>query len=1001
MRFHLLGSVAAVANGVESTPRSRHQVVLLAALLFAEGAPVSIEHLAGCVWADDPPADERAALQVAVSRLRRWLGEIGAKAEVRHTAAGYALDLHGAWLDLREFRRQVAEARRRSLPADRCRAFRSAMALWRGPVPAEVTGRLRESAPVLALVSEHRRAACEYADASVSAGEPGAAVALLEALAGEDRYAEDVHAALALALAAAGRRADAIAVVDRIRHRLADELGVDPGPELADAHVRVLRGEVVAPPPPRTVAWGLRPEPVDLLGRDPELRLLAESLSISRLVTVTGPAGCGKTALVRTAANADHRAVAVVDLGSVTGRVSALAALGAVFQIGTDDSDGVLAEISAAIGAAPALLVLDGCERVRASAAEIARHLLARCPGLHVLATSQQALEVDGEQLVPLAPLPVPVEFDEDNPAIALFLRRARADAPDLALDEQSTVAITAICARLDGLPLALELAAGWVRSLGVVELTRRLSRGIGLLSRVHRGAGATLTAAIGWSFDSLPQPERTVLIRFAIFEEPFSLTDAEQVCGFEPLREDEVAVHLAGLVARSLVQRVSTTPLRYALLAAVQEHAGTALHDSGEFDAVLRRHLAHWRSVFRAADAITDHWDRERVLAGLAADAPRLHHALVLATESGLAVEAAEITSLAGDFWWSHGAYLPLARQFLDHALSVVDRCDPETAALVRYYQAWWTRLAGDCAGSIVEMESVLDPLRRSRPREYLTARIFGLTTRRYMVCPEALDLAADVVGAVTESGVADAGEIAAALTAAGWVQATWGRWDAALALCRRYELHNRRREQRASMPQLVLRAEIAMATADAEGAARWLAEVSNRLDPVRDPDEQEPARAALAKGMLLAGRVTEAVEFLTDGVATMTAAYPQTLRRSAQLSILLAEAHRKAGAVDDCRAALTGALATLTGLSDYQIALPAVLVAATLAEATGDAVTAERIGGRWNDLRDRLGLPVPTGFALPPGVESGAPDAPVGWPTGELDGLIEDAYLSTAMLG
>ncbi|SDZ34206.1 Predicted ATPase [Amycolatopsis xylanica] len=946
----MLGPVSVLRDGTAAVPRSRHQATLLAGLLLADGAPVSGEVLAGWLWGDDRPAEEKAALQVAVSRLRKWLGDRG---EIRLSAAGYSLDVTGARVDLREFRRCVTQARH----AKEGGLYRQALACWRGRLLADISGELRESAQAVAIGREYRQAVREFAELA-----PAEATPMLEAIAAEDPYAEDVHASLARAYAATGGQAEAIAVLDRIRKRLADELGVDPGEALATAQLEILRGEVVAPPERAHTWWGIRPRPIPLLGR--EKPNLADYLAAERLVTITGPTGVGKTALAWQAESTGNGAV--VELGGATDRVTALAELGTVFAVGTDDSDGVLPEVAKTIGQAPTLLILDGCERVLPVAAEITHHLLRACAGLRVLATSQQALGLDGEQVLILDPLPVPTRFDEGNPSIALFLRRVRATSPELALTAGEREAIASICARLDGLPLAVELAAGWVRSLGVEELARRLTT---LLAKAN-----TLNAAISWSFDALPQPGP--LTRLAIFDGPFTLADAERVCGLD-------ADDLADLVARSLVHPLATTPLRYRVLAPVREHARKALSDSGELVTVLERHLDRWREVFAGIDSLESTWDRGEAMAALVVDAPRLHSALAMADEHGLAVRAAGIVALCAEFWWSHAALLPASRPFFDAAWRVLDECSAETAALLRFHRAWLTRLDGDYAGALAEMQAVKPSL---RPREYLTAQSFALTTRRYMLRPDVLDDCEAVVAEVSRLDAEGGGETSTALTAAGWVFATWGRWTEARTLCQRYELRNGRLHKPTSMPQLVLRAEIALGRGDATAAARWLALVKGRLDPASDPVEQEPAHAVLAKALLIEGRAAEAVEFLSESVAALTAAYPRTQRRSAQLTILLAEAHRALGHLDDARAALTVALSTV---ADYQSAFSGVLVAANLAAADGDL----DLGARWTAKRLALGLPDPTGFA-PLSVE--VPEAE----PGDLDELIESAYLASAML-
>ncbi|MFC7591855.1 ATP-binding protein [Nonomuraea antimicrobica] len=471
-----------------------------------------------------------------MSRLRRHLpGDL-----IEFHGAGYRLAVERESVDAHRFETLSREGRG-LLATGRYAAatalLREGLALWRGPAFADVAD-APFARPQAVRLEELRLTATEdlyEAELSLPGAQP---VAGLRELVAGHPLRERARGLLMRALHAAGRQAEALAVYEEGRRLLAAELGADPSPELAALHLEILRGER------GRTAWAEPPAQLtSFVGREEELARLA-ALRTVRLVTIVGPGGTGKTRLAvestgRRAGSGDTgRTVGFVDLTLADGAPGqvAQAVLGALglrepaltppAAGGPDPAD----RLVAALADRSLVLVLDNCEHVIAEAATLTRHLLARCPGLTVLATSREPLGLTGEHLVPLAPLPLPPpgarEAPQDAlayPAVRLFADRASAVRQEFALTPGNLDAVLRICAALDGLPLAIELAAARVRTFGVAEIADRLAEHgrFRLLSRGDRTSAArhqTLHAVVEWSWSLLGAEEQALARRFAVF---------------------------------------------------------------------------------------------------------------------------------------------------------------------------------------------------------------------------------------------------------------------------------------------------------------------------------------------------------------------------------------------------------------------------------------------------------------------------------------------------
>ncbi|MFD8983831.1 BTAD domain-containing putative transcriptional regulator [Streptomyces sp. NPDC059564] len=615
MRYLILGVTEARDETGAPLPLGGARLrALLAALALRAGAPAAapVADLVDEVWGDDPPQDAPAALQALVSRLRRALG---ARDSVRaDPAGGYRLAAARDDVDLHRFTRLAALgtaqlAAPTADPAVAAATLRDALALWRGPALADLPEPARTS---LAAAAEARRtgAARDRVEADLRCGAtaPAALLPEIEALIQEHPYDEELRAQQLRALRAAGRPADALAAYERTRRALAEDLGTDPGPRLRALHAELL--QPAPPPPPPQPRGNLRPRLTSFVGREPELATLAGDLARCRLVTLTGPGGSGKTRLAEHAAADQPESGWLVELA----RLDHPAAVpGAVLSaLGLRENTLVAREKTPAADPADLLvehcahrrllLVLDNCEHVIGAAAELAERLLTHCPGVRILATSREPLGVPGEFLRPVEPLP-------PAPAHRLFADRAAAARPGFTPADDPD-AVAEICARLDGLPLAIELAAARLRLLTPRQIADRLDDRFRLLTggaRTLLPRQQTLRAVVDWSWDLLDAPERTVLTRLSVFAGGCDLVAAEAVCA----REEglDVADVLGSLVDKSLVLAEpdeDTAGMRYRLLETIHEYAAErAAADPADARATARRHAAYYLALAEEAEPL------------------------------------------------------------------------------------------------------------------------------------------------------------------------------------------------------------------------------------------------------------------------------------------------------------------------------------------------------------------------------------------------------------
>ncbi|WP_069166677.1 BTAD domain-containing putative transcriptional regulator [Nocardia altamirensis] len=602
---------------------------LLARLAMAAGRVVSADTLIDAIWGEQPPAKGANALQALVSRARRAIGTD----LVEGRAPGYRLVIDPVDVDLIRFERLAAAGRATGDLA----TLREADALWRGPALSDLV-ELRFAAEAATRLDELRLATAEQRlGLEVAAGRDVLAEA--RALAEAHPLAEPLQGLLIRALYATGRQAEALDAYERVKERLADELGVDPSPELAELHLAILRQEPARP----ERRSNLRAQVTSFIGRADDVAEVAARLGSARLVTLTGPGGAGKTRLAVEVAERATSTVWFVELAAVTDAAqvasSVLTTIG-VREVGLleQPSGDPAYRLTQFLARRETLLVLDNCEHLIDAVADLVDRLLGACPGLRVLTTSRAPLAIGGEHLHQLGPLPWPdttTGAPETFPAVQLFVERATAVRPDFALTPDNTADVVEICRRLDGLPLAIELAAARLRTFAVAQIVTKLDDRFALLGRGSRTADArhrTLRAVIEWSWAPLSEPERALAMWVAVFPAGATL-DAL----------DELDL-LTDLVDKSLVERNGE---RYRMLETIRSYALERLAESGTEATVRADHAQYFLRMAETAEAELRTAAQPAALARLDAERDNFSAALQFAvdtadTELGLRLVAA-----------------------------------------------------------------------------------------------------------------------------------------------------------------------------------------------------------------------------------------------------------------------------------------------------------------------------------------------------------------------
>lgn len=987
MRVEVLGPVRVLADGREVDLGGARNRALVGRLALAEGRAVPAATLIDDLWGDDLPADATNALQSVVSRTRRRLPD-GALVS---TAAGYVLSTTST--DVADLERGLADG------------DASVAALWRGE-PFADAGSPPFVDDLASGLAESRLAAVELDVAQrLRAGPTSTLLTELAALTHDHPYREDLWRLRLEALAASGRPAEALDAYEELRSTLADDLGTDPSPALQDLHARLLRGEVGQV---RDHAARLPVALTSFVGRDRAVGDLRAALGSHRLVTILGPGGAGKTRLSIESARGLGE-VWLVELASVSSEVDVVrATLGALdlVEVAALDSRrrGLVDDRSRLLdGAADlqGLIVLDNCEHVIDAAARLADDLLARAPGLRILATSREPLRLIGELVYPIEPLAVPeqgvsVEAALEFSAVRLFVERAQAADPSFVLDADTLPAVLDVGRRLDGQPLALELAAARLRTLTVQQVAARLGDRFRLLTGGSRTAlprHRTLRAVVEWSWDLLEPEERTLAERLAVFPAGVTAAGAAAVSGLD---EIDAADLLESLADKSLLTPVrGHAEPRYRMLETLREFGTEQLVESGTVTTVRRAHLAHVVAMLAHHAPLLRGPEQLRSLDLIDVEWGNVAAALRFAIDVHDRGSAGQILQTAAWYWAMRGqedefaawigevmALPPSddpASEILLHGLAIVGEmsragraasADEHVAAILAAYDT------GRAHGHWVEIVlHVVDYFGRlgdrslPEPSDLWTRSVISLmhvvlgdNAGTGPADPERLRVA---IEGFREVG--DRSGLASALTSLGSEQALDGHLDEAVATWR---------EAQGMLEELGAGEDLSFVRSRIIGV-RLVTAGPDDLEPLREELAREEARsphdrgrwimrAALAEIEILADRPDEAVAMLEQQASEDAAATLGSPQARAALLGFLTRAYVAAGRLDDADASVAAAFEQGMLVEDMPIVAGVARSSAHLTLARGDATLAARQLGASDQIRGRLDLSVRDGLDL-----------------------------------
>ncbi|MGW1437586.1 BTAD domain-containing putative transcriptional regulator [Streptomyces griseus] len=782
MYFGVLGSLAVWTGDGRPVRIPELKVrALLACLLAHRGRAVSPDRLIDDLWTTRPSNNPAGVLQNKVWQLRRALedAEPGGRDLVVSHSPGYQLQAGADAVDADRFRDLMTRSRATEDSRVRAALLADALALWRGPAFADFADE-EFTRPARDRLEEQRLTALEeQAEVRLNLGEHALVADELGDVVDLHPLRERLRAAHVRALYRAGRQSAALSSYADLRRHLAENLGLDPSPELTALHRSILTQDaaLTAAPEPDTAAasppTNLPASLTGLIGRAKALGELRELLGANRLVTLIGPGGVGKTQLaLSTAAQVGAEfpgGVRLVEFGALDpspssadrGKDAAAAQvavavhelLGSVLRVRDDTASGprsggaapsMTVRVAQALGERPALLVFDNCEHVVGPVAELTDQLLKAAPALRIIATSQVPLGITGEYLQEVPPLRGPEPSAGVDPesvrrysAVELFVARATAAAPNFVLAASNVEAVVSICRRLDGIPLALEMAATRVRALGVRELAARLDDRFHLLAVGARSAPArqrTLRAVIDWSWELLGDQERVVLGRLAVHADGCTLDAAEEICAANDLDRTEVLDVVARLVDWSLVVMTDGTDgPRYQLLESVTAYCVERLVEKGEFEDLRRRHCDYYTGLAERAEPHLRGHGQRQWLHRLDAENANLRTAFDYAAQLGNADCALRLANALSWYWYLRGRSNE-AKRSLTVALSLGGAA-PTAVAQATALLGGFKLVLGGVANPLAEYRTALrpyeeldDPGGRARAQWFLGSSLYGI---------------------------------------------------------------------------------------------------------------------------------------------------------------------------------------------------------------------------------------------------------------------------------
>ena len=606
MEFRVLGPLEAENQGRALSlggPAERH---LLALLLCLANETVPVDRLVDELWGEEPPTTARNMVQHYVSSIRRTMGD--ASNRLVTEPGGYRLSVEQDELDWTRFARMVTRARSVDSPDGAGEQLREALALWRGPPLAGAGDGATVAAERIRMEEARLSALEERIDCDLELARHQDLVSELEALVGQHPMRERPRRQLMLALYRCDRQAEALRTYADYRSRLGEETGLEPSATLADLEDQILLGSPDLDPPEDTPPGTNLPQRLSsFVGRTSEIAALKRRLAQHRLVTLTGTGGIGKTSLaVHVAAQMQDSypdGIWLIDLAPVAEPSLIGSTAAGVLNTGVGSRQDPADAVVRFLEDKEALIVLDNCEHLVEGAAEFAAKVLHSGADPRMLATSREPLGVTGETVMRVPSLQVPDQTSRDleeitrTESVVLFVDRARLLQPEFKVEISTAPAIGEICCRLDGIPLAIELAAARLGTMAVDRIAANVESRYQLLTRGARTAHRrhqTLQALVDWSHDLLTDFERVLFRRLAVFAGTFTADAAEHVCGYDPLDAATVAEGLEQLVDASLINPPDSKTGRFWMLETIREYARGHLDPNDETDTTMRRLAAH-----------------------------------------------------------------------------------------------------------------------------------------------------------------------------------------------------------------------------------------------------------------------------------------------------------------------------------------------------------------------------------------------------------------------
>jgi len=811
---------------------------LLGMLALRPGSPVAVDEIIDGLWGDAPPESARNIVQVYVSSLRRMLG----RDVIGSGPGGYGLDA-AVRVDAAEFEHELrAGLRAAGDPAVAADTLGRTLGLWRGEPLADVAAPFAEAQRT--RLTELRLSAVEaWADAGLACGRQDELVPELEAWVARYPLRELLWAQLITALDRGGRQADALATYHRVRAVLRDELGADPGEQVQRAHRDVLAR-------PRTAAARLPPGAAvpaphsGLVGRETDISGIRALLARPgvRLVTVLGPGGVGKTRLVMDVARVEEEAhrlhadgVAWVPLASLTQAATLPATLAHALGIGEEPGRDAGESLLAGLRPRRMLLVLDNLEHLLPGAASLLAQLLDACAGLALLVTSRVATRISGEHRFVLDPLAV---HDSDrggagSDAAVLLVERAEAVCPGWAEGQQALRCAAALAVDLDGLPLALELAAARASLLGPCALRERLRGKLAGSDAATVDTAArhrSLHAAMTWSYELLPPQARQVLCQLAVFRGTIALDAATAVT---QLDEDDLLEQLTALIDASLLRSRHDDPPSFRLLETIRAFAAERLAlDGGEMEAQAR----HADFFHALGESAAPHlWDPQQQVwfDRLGREHDNLRATLQFWFDHGKPGSALRLATSLAAFWEAQG-HLEEGLGWLNQTLAAAQDADPAARGQAMFSASRLAVLRGDAAEASVLLQDSLPLLRLGGD---LRGQIFALShlgnaAARRGEASRVEDLGAESVARARELG--DRWYLAMALNNYGYSRVMGGNVDSVTEKLLAESLRLRRSldEKRGVGFTLGSLAELQLLRGDLEAAATTVEEMLTLSD-------------------------------------------------------------------------------------------------------------------------------------------------------------------------